>query len=1302
MDNFFTEIIECLDNDNVGLSLWSENDKLLYINPTLQNFIKKSQGMEFEKGISFNDALKKLSTNRKEPQKYIKSRIAIRAEARRTLKPQDIVERTADGRFIEAKETASKSGKVLTQVREVTEETTNKHMRERLAAAVETVPIEMLFWDKNDNLIKANDLSLFVHKSWGIDLVPGMSYEAFLEKHFDSGIYNLPASFSKSDFIGKRLSDRKTLSQKGTKIRFKDGSIRLRTENRLPDGGILTIFNDITKEQERSDSLRNLSDGIDEIPNAVIIWGKDDKCLFANKKAIEIQNTIKFDLAVGASRLAFNDNLIRVGIVKLRKNQSSEDYLNYFKSQTESGKYQEGTKVRFLGVPYIQSSVALDDGSQIHIYTDISDSEKQEEKNSLLVDGLNALPSEIAIWAKDDRLQFVNNSFKKWYEDAGVDLKLGVHHKDFLEMHLSSGISSGSNRSPNQVLNQFKKDMYDNFSKGQLDTGNETKVDHPTRGELHYLISNTLLENKSYVTVYTDISELKEHEKEIEEKEERYSLMAQALNAVVLDWNLEDGTNTFAAPEGSEIGKNFENKISDKEGWTYVHHEDHDAYKDALVRHFKKETPIFSLDHRMKGKDGVVRWHRTRGKAIWNDTGKAIRFNALVENIDEQKQIELKLQQTEKSVSNAIDNINTGIILWDSEDNAVMVNNYMRDLFSDNPKIKAGISYREFMAESFRSKIFSNRSEAENQAFIDMRVKAREKLKGSESIELPRQSDGRSLVLRSKRLPDESVIQLFVDVSELKLREEELEKSVHSLNKARELADAANEAKSQFLANMSHELRTPLNAVIGLTEMLKEDAEDDGNDDYLEPLDRIYNASKHLLTLINDVLDLSKIEAGKIELYNENFGLKKIADEVVETAEPLAKKNNNRISVSFDEKDRVVNADFTRTKQILLNLVSNACKFCENDEIELIFSTYEEAQKEFVKIQVRDNGIGMTEEQLARLFQSFTQADSSTTRKYGGTGLGLTITRHLCKLMGGDIMVESEEGKGTTFTAHFINNASEGQTKKGDSPQVSEIEPAQKIALVESISVLVIDDDPTVRNLMKRQIERHGFKFLEAETGKLGIKTARELNPDVIILDILMPEFDGWSVLRSLKADKITSNIPVIMASILDEKNKGFSLGAADYLSKPVEKDKLLLSIQKLIGTEEGQTILVVEDDDDLRFTLVSALQKENYTILEASNGEDALRHINELDASEIDLILLDLLMPEMNGFEFIEAYKNDFKDRAPIIVLTGANLSKDQYAALSEETVKILAKTQSTDSVIATELMATINMISKKESQVS
>ena len=233
---------------------------------------------------------------------------------------------------------------------------------------------------------------------------------------------------------------------------------------------------------------------------------------------------------------------------------------------------------------------------------------------------------------------------------------------------------------------------------------------------------------------------------------------------------------------------------------------------------------------------------------------------------------------------------------------------------------------------------------------------------------------------------------------------------------------------------------------------------------------------------------------------------------------------------------------------------------------------------------------------------------------------------------------------------------------------------------------------------MKRQIERQGYKFLEAETGKLGVKYAREYCPDVIILDILMPEFDGWSVLRSLKADKVTANIPVIMASILDEKNKGFALGAADYLSKPVEKDRLFLSIEKLIGSEKGKTILIVEDDDDLRFTLASSLKKEDYTILEAANGKEALENINHIDKHKVDLILLDLLMPEMNGFEFIEAYKNSFSERAPIIVLTGANLSKDQHSSLSEETIKILAKTQSTNSLIADELISTINMINKRE----
>jgi CheY-like chemotaxis protein/two-component sensor histidine kinase len=497
---------------------------------------------------------------------------------------------------------------------------------------------------------------------------------------------------------------------------------------------------------------------------------------------------------------------------------------------------------------------------------------------------------------------------------------------------------------------------------------------------------------------------------------------------------------------------------------------------------------------------------------------------------------------------------------------------------------------------------------------------------------------------------------------------------------------------------MSHELRTPLNAVIGLTEMLREDAEDDDLDDYLEPLDRIHGASKHLLNLINDVLDLSKIEAGKVELYNERFSLPALLEEVTETSRTLVEQNNNQLTLNIEDGIGFVNADITRTKQIVLNLISNAAKFCKDGEISITVKSKKKNEDELIEIYVKDAGIGMTQEQMDKLFHAFTQADASTTRKYGGTGLGLTIVQNLAKLMGGDVSVSSEMGKGTTFSVSFLN------VEKSDSEEnsVEDIESLNKKTAEISKTdgkqtILVIDDDPTIRDLMTRHLEKNNFSVLKALDGAQGIKMAREYKPDAITLDILMPDLDGWSVLRTLKADKEVSHIPVIMASIIDEKKKGFSLGAADYLSKPVERTRLLKSIGKLLGKKGDNVILVVEDNEDLRYTIKESLASANYTVLEANNGIKALEVLNNSSNPKPDLILLDLMMPEMNGFEFIEVYREKFKNIAPVVVITGADLDDKDREFLSSETTRILEKSTMSDTGIADELVKTIESISSK-----
>ncbi|MEC7165496.1 MAG: response regulator, partial [SAR324 cluster bacterium] len=445
----------------------------------------------------------------------------------------------------------------------------------------------------------------------------------------------------------------------------------------------------------------------------------------------------------------------------------------------------------------------------------------------------------------------------------------------------------------------------------------------------------------------------------------------------------------------------------------------------------------------------------------------------------------------------------------------------------------------------------------------------------------------------------------------------------------------ANAAKSQFLANMSHELRTPLNAVIGLTEMLKEDSEDDGNTEYLEPLDRIHNASKHLLSLINDVLDLSKIEAGKIEIYLEAFNFSDLIQDIINTSETLATKNNNRLTVNFEDEVQVIKSDQTRIKQIIYNLVSNACKFTENGTVTLnIKLAATITNQPLIEIEVEDTGIGMNEEQLQRLFKSFSQADSSTTRKYGGTGLGLTISRLLARLLGGDVTVKSEPNKGTVFTATFQPAELVESELKANSPVSvgTDERTGQK-------KILVIDDDPTVLGLMQRHLDKEGFGVLTASDGNEGVKIAREAQPDAITLDVLMPGIDGWSVLRTLKADPETERIPVIMASIIDEKGKGIGLGASEYLIKPVDRANLIQAVEKFIGQNVGRKILVVEDNESIRQSIDSVLVKNGYETHLASNGVEALKILSENEDLP-DLILLDLVMPEMNGFEFLVSFR--------------------------------------------------------------
>ena len=474
----------------------------------------------------------------------------------------------------------------------------------------------------------------------------------------------------------------------------------------------------------------------------------------------------------------------------------------------------------------------------------------------------------------------------------------------------------------------------------------------------------------------------------------------------------------------------------------------------------------------------------------------------------------------------------------------------------------------------------------------------------------------------------------------------------------------ANAAKSRFLANMSHELRTPLNAIIGYSEMLAEEAEDTGRSDFLPDLNRIRTSGRHLLDLINSILDLSKIEAGKMDLYLETFSITKLVSEAQDVVRPLAEKNGNKLVIDCPPDIGSMHGDQTKVRQCIFNLLSNAAKFTEKGEIQLSVRRIC-GPEDRISFTLRDTGIGMTPEQVSRLFDPFTQADATTTRRFGGTGLGLAITHKFCEMMGGSVQVESNPGAGSTFTIEVP--ASIGSPV--DQPR-AEIVAAPVDA--ESI-VLAIDDDPSVHDLLRRSLMRHGFRVESAYSGEEGLRLARKLHPEAITLDVLMHGIDGWGVLRALKADHEISQIPVIMLTVMDNRNHGFLLGAAEYLSKPVDRNRLVEVLTRFRRHGNPGSALVIEDDFDARRILSTALRGEGWKVDEAENGRVGLECIQH---SKPSLILLDLMMPEMDGFEFVAQLRERPENRnIPIVVLTAKEVSAEERRVLNGQVAKVVQK---------------------------
>ncbi|GJD54651.1 Autoinducer 2 sensor kinase/phosphatase LuxQ [Methylobacterium dankookense] len=476
---------------------------------------------------------------------------------------------------------------------------------------------------------------------------------------------------------------------------------------------------------------------------------------------------------------------------------------------------------------------------------------------------------------------------------------------------------------------------------------------------------------------------------------------------------------------------------------------------------------------------------------------------------------------------------------------------------------------------------------------------------------------------------------------------------------ARESAEEANRAKSQFLANMSHELRTPLSAVIGYSEMIQEELEDLGEASLIADMRKIEANARHLLGLINDVLDLSKIEADRVEIYAEPFDVAEVVRDVAVTVEGLVVKKGNTLRLAVAEDAGQAFTDVTKLRQCLINLLSNAAKFTEDGRIDLAVTRADGT----LRFAVSDTGIGMSPEQLERLFERFTQADASTTRRFGGTGLGLSITRAFAEMLGGRVTVDSQEGQGTTFALELPAAL--------QAPEPAAAAPVETVR--DGCTILVIDDDAATRDLLARFLEREGFRVARAEDGRQGLERARALRPCAILLDVTMPRMDGWAVLRALRADPDLGATPIVMVTVLDEQNLAFSLGASDYLQKPIDWPSLKAVTDRFRKNGRDGPVLVVDDDADARERLVAALSREGLPVREAAHGGFG---IEAVEREKPSLVLLDLMMPELDGFGFLRALRArpDWTD-IPVVVLTAKDVTAEDRRRLAGQADRVLAK---------------------------
>ena len=1040
--------------------------------------------------------------------------------------------------------------------------------------------------------------------------------------------------------------------------------------------GIVGIGRDITKRKEAEDALQHekwLMDALmDSVPDSIYFKDRECRILRISRKMANDLRATGIRDAVGKTDVElFGEEFGRRTIERDRRMMETGEPII---GMAESRRLEDG---RLYWTSTTKVPLRKDDGEivgLVGITREINDFMKArnelEYQKHYLESLVESSPIAIVTLDQEQRIQKCNKAFESIFNYSPAET-VGKNLDDLIvppeKKTEGTGLTAKSLHQENihRELTRIRKD------------GSTVEV------ELH--ATSIYMDGKQVgvIAQYADITERRAAEEQL--RKLSLAVEQSPVSIVITDTK---GAIEYVNPKFTEVtGYTMQESIGKnprilKSGKTSA--EDYEKLWRTILAGNEWQGEFHN-----KKKNGEFFWEMASISPLKNRDNAILNFVAVKEDITERKRAEQTLRETTEKLQLIFDNAFVGISIFEEHPDPEQ-----RRLVDCNGRYAemAGRT-REDLLRIGRLRDLANSLSEDNTKSISQGAV----FKGAYSWNRP---DGKENIIEYTAVPIKMQGKVYTigidhDVTERRRAERMIQEQMEiikrqnaELEKARDAAMEANKTKSAFLASMSHELRTPLNAIIGYSEMIIEEMSDAGETGYRPDLDRIRMAGKNLLELINEVLDLSKIEAGKMELYVEEFQLNTLVEEVVATVQPLMDKNGNALVVNAAPNIPAVRLDHTKVRQILFNLISNASKFTQNGTITLTACALPPSNGSGadIVIKVSDTGIGLTQEQIAKLFKEFSQADSSTTRKYGGTGLGLAITKRFIDMMHGSIGVESVPSKGTTFTVTLPQWIENPEKKK------VQAEPAVETTaspVPTNTAVLVIDDDPGVRDLLARYLSKEGYAVECVSSGDEGIKRAKEILPMAIILDVMMPRKDGWAVLQEIKNDPVLKSTPVVMYTMLDEKNFGLAIGASEYLIKPVSKEKILQVIDKYKQKAPSEYILVVDDNPDLRIMASRAIEKAGWEVKTAENGRSALALLEQQQPS---VIFLDIMMPVMDGFEFVAVFQSHEEwKHIPIVVITSKDLTAEERRQLNGAVKKILQKGDLTSEKILKQISSLI-----------